>query len=390
MTDENKSPAGQGGAQRPDFNRSNPNSTISQPQEVKSAGGDSDLATILSVISSAFARHLSLPRGAADAIALWVLGAHTLGVAEFSPRLAFVSPLPACGKTNALRLLKALVPNPLACSNISPAAIYRILEKDSSRTLILDEADTYMDEQSQLKGILNSGHQRATAKVVRCERSKYGGYDPKEFPTFCPMIYARIGEPYPALLTRSIVIRMQRAKSTEAIAKIEPGDIDALEQLQKRISGHLAAWAARLKLAKPAMPRFLENRPADNWRHAFAIAEQAGHGWPARATEAARLLSPRGDLEKGEELLIEVKRVFDRGPDDKLSSADICRRLNEIDEADGEWTQTQLARELKPFGIFPKGIRIGEKTPKGYERSQFQDAWSRYLKPEQGDNDDST
>jgi putative DNA primase/helicase len=389
MTDENKSPAGQGGAQRSNFNSSSSNSTISQPKEEKTVSGDSELAKILSEMSSAIAKHLSLHEGAPDAMALWILQAHTLSAAEFAVRLGIVSPLSECGKTTLLRLLSALVPNPLACSNITPAAIYRLLESDPSRTLILDEADTYMDEQTQLKGILNSGHQRTTAKVVRCEKRKDGGYDPKEFPTFCPMIYARIGEPYPALLTRSIVIRMQRAKPTDAIAKIKPGDIDALEQLPKRISGNSAAWTARLKLAEPRMPRYLDNRSADNWRHMLAIAELAGHGWPSRAAEAARLLSPRADLEKGEEVLTKLKRVFDRGPDDKLSSAEICRRLDEIDEGDGEWTQTQLARELKPFGIYPKSIRIGEKTPKGYERSQFQDAWSRYLKPELGDHEGS-
>jgi hypothetical protein len=121
----------------------------------------------------------------------------------------------------------------------------------------------------------------------------------------------------------------------------------------------------------------------------LAIAELADHGWPSRATEAARLLSPRADPEKGEEVLFKMNRVLDRGPVDKLSSADICRRLNEIDEGDDEWTPTKLARELKPFGIYPKSIRIGDKTPKGYERSQFQDAWSRYVKPEQSDNDGS-
>jgi len=249
-----------------------------------------------------------------------------------------------------------------------------------------------MDEQSQLKGILNSGHQRTAAQVGRCERTKRGGFDPKEFPTFCPIIYARIGEPHPALLTRSIVIRMQRAKSTEAITKIKPGDIDALEALRNPISANSSAWATKLKLAEPDIPKCLENRSADNWRHMLAVADLAGDDWPTRAREVARLLSPRADLEKGEELLTRMKDVFDRGPDDKLSSADICRRLNESgDEGDyPSWKPTRLARELKPFGIYPKGIRVGDKTPKGYERSQFQDAWSRYLKPEPSEDDGSS
>jgi putative DNA primase/helicase len=292
-----------------------------------------------------------------------------------------------CGKTTALRLCIALVPNPLPCSNITAAVIYRLLAKDPNCTLVLDEADTYMDEQSQLKGILNSGHQRTTAQVARCDQSKYGAFDPKVYPTFCPTIYARIDEPHPALLTRSMVIRMQRAKSTEAIAKIKPADIDALEALRKRISANSPAWATKLKLAEPDIPKCLENRSADNWRHMLAIADLAGDGWPTRAREAARLLSPRADVEEGEELLIRIKRVFDRGPDDKLPSADICRRLNELaDEGDPAWmTQKRLARGLKPFGIYPRGIRVGDKTPKGYERSQFQDAWSRYLKPDDRD-----
>jgi hypothetical protein len=391
MTEEKDSPAGQGGAQRADTNNSDSNSTISKPQEEKTTGGDPELATILSEISRILSKHLSLLMGAADAIALWILGAHTLSVAEFSPRLAFVSPLPECGKTTALRLCIALVLNPLACSNITAAAFYRRLKIDPSRTLILDEADTYMDEQSHLKGILNSGHQRATAQVLRCDQTKYGRFDSKDFPTFCAVIYARIGEPPPALLTRSIVIRMQRAKPTEAIVKIKPSDIDALEPLRKRISANSPSWAAKLKLAEPDIPKFLENRSADNWRHMLAISDLAGGGWPARAREAARLLSPRADVEEGEELLVRIKRVFDRGPDDKLSSADMCRRLNEIaDEGDPTFmTQKRLARGLKPFGIYPKGIRVGDKTPKGYERPQFQDAWSRYLKPEPSDHDGS-
>jgi hypothetical protein len=389
MTEKKDSPAGQSGAQRIDNNSSDSDSTNPKPTEEKTVGGNSELATILSAISSVLTRHLSLPKAAADAIALWILGAHTLSVAEFSARLAFVSPLPECGKTTALRLCIALVPNPLPCSNITAAVIYRILAKDRNRTLVLDEADTYMDEQSQLKGILNSGHQRTAAQVGRCDQSRYGRFDPKVYPTFCPIIYARIGEPHPALLTRSIVIRMQRAKSTESIAKIKHGDIDALEDIRKRISAKSSAWATKLKLAEPDIPKGLENRSADNWRHMLAIADLAGDGWPTLARDAARLLSPKTDVEEGEELLIRMKRVFDRGPDDKLSSADICRRLNELaDEGDPAFmTQKRLARGLKPFGIFPKGIRVGDQTPKGYERSQFQDAWSRYLKPEPGDHD---
>ncbi len=44
-------------------------------------------------------------------------------------------------------------------------------------------------------------------------------------------------------------------------------------------------------------------------------------------------------------------------------------------------TARDLARLLGPFGIHSKVIRVGDKTPRGYEANDFQDAWTRYLPP---------
>jgi hypothetical protein len=38
-----------------------------------------------------------------------------------------------------------------------------------------------------------------------------------------------------------------------------------------------------------------------------------------------------------------------------------------------------LAAMLRPFGIRPHTIRIGQSTPKGYEFKDFEDAFARYL-----------
>src|SRR5262249_50009190 len=39
----------------------------------------------------------------------------------------------------------------------------------------------------------------------------------------------------------------------------------------------------------------------------------------------------------------------------------------------------ELAHLLKPFGILPKQIRIGEANLRGYERAAFADSFARYL-----------
>src|SRR5262249_48812509 len=39
----------------------------------------------------------------------------------------------------------------------------------------------------------------------------------------------------------------------------------------------------------------------------------------------------------------------------------------------------QLANQLRRFGIFPRGIRVGDETPRGYLLDDFREAFSRYL-----------
>jgi Protein of unknown function (DUF3631) len=132
----------------------------------------------------------------------------------------------------------------------------------------------------------------------------------------------------------------------------------------------------------------LIHRPADNWRPLFAIADVIGSDWPERARDAAAVLSPRDVESIGPMLLADIKAAFDEQAVDRLSSADICVALNNMEGKPwGDWkgkelTPNQLARLLKPFRIKSDNIRIGSKVPKGYYRRQFEEAWQRYLDPE--------
>ena len=115
---------------------------------------------VLTEVEEAFLRHVALPEGASVALALWVLFAATHDSWSVSPILAAVSPVKRCGKTTLLHLLSTLVPRPLAAANITSAALFRAVEKYKP-TLILDEADTFLPEREELRGVLNSGHVRA-------------------------------------------------------------------------------------------------------------------------------------------------------------------------------------------------------------------------------------
>ena len=63
-----------------------------------------------------------------------------------SPRLAFSSPTKGCGKTTALDVMGQLVLRPLAAANVSPSAIFRVVEA-CHPTLLIDEADSFLQGQ---------------------------------------------------------------------------------------------------------------------------------------------------------------------------------------------------------------------------------------------------
>src|SRR4030095_1798697 len=131
------------------------------------------------------------------------------------------------------------------------------------------------------------------------------------------------------------------------------------------------------------------DRAADNWRPLLAIADTAGAEWPTRARQAIQVLTSQDldDEASGVLLLEDFHQLFTAGQKERLASADVVSALHQLEERPwSEWgrqakpiTAPQVARLLAPFGITSKNIRIGADTPKGYEREDFVDAWTRYV-----------
>jgi len=291
--------------------------------------------------------------------------------------------VPECGKTTALSILGALVPRALPTSNITPAVIFRVIEQRHP-TLLIDEADTFLHSSEDMRGILNSGHTRATATVWRCDGDQR---EPTGFSTWTPVVIAKIGKLPPTLESRSIEIAMRRRRPDESIEPVRPDDTAALRDLGSKA----ARWAADnlevLRGSEPDVPNGLYNRARDNWRPFLAIADVADGHWPETARKAAVELSGSAeDPSIGVQLLHDIREIFRT---ERLSSEELCEQLRELEDrpwADGGdgrgITQRRLAQLLKPFGIAPKSVRLGRgSTPKGYMAAQFEDAFARYLPP---------
>jgi putative DNA primase/helicase len=342
-------------------------------------------AELLAGIRKEFEKYIVLPPGAADALSLWVLHAWTIDAGDISPFLVLASPVKRCGKTSVLIVLYYLTPRSELASNISASALFRYVE-EARPTLLIDEADSFLKADEAMRGILNCGHTRAAAYVIRNVETN-GEHKPKRFSTWTPKAIAAIGELADTLRDRAVILQLQRKPRTAKVARLRKRDCDKFAVLRRKA----ARWAAdnfdKLRDPDPEIPDALDDRAADNWRPLLAMADLAGDAWPRRAREAACLLSGAGHeaTSIGVELLADIQRAF--GDEPALRSVDLVARLAAEPERPWvEWkdrkplTQRQLADLLRPFEITSETVHIaGLKDAMGYKRVRFEEAWEAYL-----------
>lgn len=323
---------------------------------------------------------------------LWIAHAHGMGAWETTPRIAFLSPEPASGKTRALEVTEVLVPRPVEAVNVTPAALWRLVEgEDGLATIIHDEIDTVFGprakENEEIRGMLNAGHRRG-AKAWRCVvRGKNIEVEPIE--AYCAVALAGIGNLPDTILTRAVVVPMKRRSAHEAVAPFRRRKVE-LEAYALRDT--LADWVGGiedlLSEADPSFPDGIADRDADVWEPLLAIADAAGGAWPSKARVAAVALvalTKEKAPSLGIRLLADLQTVF--GSADHLSTETILTELKSLDES--PWSDLRgkplearkLASLLSKYEIKSTTVRIGEATPKGYRRTDLHDAWQRYLGP---------
>ena len=331
-------------------------------------------------------RYLALSEGVATTIALWILFAHAHDAFPISPILAVTSPEKRCGKTTLLELVSSLVPCPLPSSSITAASLFRAVDQFRP-TLLIDEADTFLGDRDELRGLLNSGHRRTLAVVIRTVGDQH---EARAFSTWAPKVVALIGRLPDTLADRSIEVRMRRRTENEHVERLRLDRLDELEPLRRRIWTWAQKNQEKLRVADPSLPKGLHDRAMDNWRPLVSVADLVGGVWPKRARRAALLLSGQDsdDDESVSTLLLgDIRELFGMGTVERLASAQITVGLARRE--DRPWpefrngspiTVRQVARLLKRFDIKPTHMRIdGGKTQRGYVYADFKDAFSRYL-----------
>jgi putative DNA primase/helicase len=371
-----------------------PRPKIAMFPEVEPVGFEVDGDWLLSQIVEVLQRHVVLPRGAAEAVALWIIFTYAIEAFDIAPLLAILSPVKGCGKTTLLLMLRALVHRPQVASNISPAALFRIIDRYHP-TLLIDEIDTQLSRgNEELRGILNAGHTRTGAIVIRASgKDEEGDYEPRVFDVWAAKVLAGIGRLPPTVQDRAVTIAMRRRMPHEPVERLRQDRIET--QYGEFYRMFLQQWAddhvAELRNVDPVMPGQLSDLGCDNWRPLLAIADAIGGDWPGRAREAALLLnhSAATEEDEGTLLLTDLKELFETRGESFLLSDEIVKDLCGLEERPwatythgNRLTTSGLARLLKPFGITPSQKRQTTQVLRGYFRADFDETFRRYLSPE--------
>jgi putative DNA primase/helicase len=145
-------------------------------------------------------------------------------------------------------------------------------------------------DNEELRGVLNSGHTKVAANVIRNVEIN-GEHKPRRFSTWAAKAIATIRSLADTLEDRSVIITLQRKLRNANVERLRRRDTEEFQKLRSQA----ARWAAdnfcKLVDPNPVVPEVLNDRASDNWRPLLAIADLAGGAWPEDARRAACLLS---------------------------------------------------------------------------------------------------
>lgn len=168
------------------------------------------------------------------------------------PKALISSPERRCGKTTLLEAMEAFARRALIVSNIRVAGLFRAIEAWGP-TLLIDEADRFLRQDEEANGIINAGHRRRSAVVIRVEE-RGGEYVPTLFSVWGPQVIAGIGAQADTLADRALRIGLRRKLPGEGVARMPADFFEAQGDLRRRLARWTqdAAWRIGASEAKPA------------------------------------------------------------------------------------------------------------------------------------------
>ena len=335
-------------------------------------------------IEQIFSRYLFLQPGASTALTLWAMHTYGVNMFDYTPRLTITSPEPRCGKSTLLNLLNLVSYKPILAASITAAAMFRTIEKDHP-TILIDEADTFLRDNEDLRGILNAGFEK-NGRIIRTEQVGKN-FEPRAFKCFSACAIASIGSIANTIMDRSIVINMRRKTRLDRAERFRTKKVCSITQvLRQKCRRFIDDNWDKITDTEPVLPDFLNDRAADIWEPLVAIATVISDDCLQKTHSAINKLAKKDDdaISITVQLLGDIRQIF--GNDAYIDSITLVNELNKIEDSPwAEWnrgremTVHSLAGKLKLFGIKPRQDRAGGYHTRKYYKEDFADAFSRYL-----------
>jgi hypothetical protein len=358
-------------------------------------------------IRSAIRKFVSLEELQATVAALWVLFTWIFEeAAETNPFLRILAPEPKCGKSTLIKILRYLSRGGWLIASATRSSFIRKLQV-SRFTMLLDEGDSFLAENEDMRNVLNAASDPDTANVSLSIKQG-DNWVSVDINAFVPITVASIKK-LKGMVTvedRSIHLWLKRATKAER-KNLTKARHRALRETADPIADRCARWAQdnadKLVGMRPTL-NFEDGRDEDKWEPLIGIADYLNQqlGQSVR-TIAARMIGANAEQQESLSifLLADIKNLFDLKREqkppgdqnaDKYTSKSLCEDLIALEER--PWgslpagkerkpiNQNRLAFMLRDYQIVPHNIRIGDETPKGYERKDFEDTWLRYAADE--------
>ena len=332
-------------------------------------------------------RHVILPDNEALAIAYWILQGYNIKEFTFAPRLLIISPEKRCGKSTLLQLLKVLCYRSYPIGNCTPAVLYRIIEKYHP-TVLIDEADSFFNTQSEMRNIINSGFQDQFG-VARSGGKNYE--DIIDYDVFAMTAIASINNLPDTIMDRGIKISMVRKLDSEKVESFRERVMQSKFEVLKRKCRKLM-----LDIGHQAGENIIYNIPGlsdrdcDVWEGIISIAQIIGD--EERTLKAAKELTAKAskDNESIKTLLLKnIIHIFKEYNFEDISSADLVNKLCLLEDA--PWneiskgkplTAHKLSWFLKEFKIYTFQKNCNGRNSNHYSYDMFVDTFERYIPDE--------
>ncbi len=352
---------------------------------------------VLDLLESTIARYLVCSPAQRSVLALWILHTYTFQAAHFTPYLNIYSPLEESGKSTCMAILRSFCARAWWASGVSPA-IFKKRISVGHPTVLLDNWQTVFrgSDKNQFTGFLLNGCDQArdVASFDHLSETSTANL----WQTFCPKAFAGLESLPPSLARHSIPIVLQRRKPLEIVKStfnlLVPGSTGKLTSwMQRWAQDHeerVATTFDGYELEGPMLPG-LSPHQQNCARALLALAETIGGHWPQKARDA--LMEIFDDYNKSQssptQLLSDIRGAFARrGNQERIFTAELLEDLHDLD--DRTWREygksgkplapQALSRILGPcFNIYSRSQRRGEEKLRGYQQSDFQEAWEQYL-----------